>query len=81
MPTRSGPGLLDLPAELRLMIFRHLLVSPDDIELVSWAPKLGFSLDLLRKSKLIHREASDVLYGENHYCDYYHTGIITAVNL
>lgn len=26
--TRSGPGLLDLPSETRLMIFRHLLVYP-----------------------------------------------------
>lgn len=29
--TSSGPGLLDLPPEVRMMIFRHLLVLPDPL--------------------------------------------------
>ncbi|MCJ1266437.1 hypothetical protein MMC22_006322 [Lobaria immixta] len=61
----SGPGLLDLPPEIRLMIFRHLLVRPYAIDQTNWgyAPRL----DILKTSKLIHKEAFDVFYKENSF--------------
>lgn len=65
--TRNPPGLLDLPSELRLMIFHHLLFDPDGLDLGLWARRPRPSLDVLQTSRLIHREAFDVLYGENRF--------------
>lgn len=69
--TRNPSELLDLPAELRLMIFRHLLVYP--YVLAFGRRPLGPqpSLDILRTNRLIHREAFDVLYRENRFYDYW----------
>lgn len=69
-------GLLDLPPEIRLMIFRHVLVYSDSLPLGSWSLSirllsLGFGrpsrhfLSLLATSRLIRREARDVFYKEN----------------
>lgn len=63
--TRNMPGLLDLPSELRLMIFHHLLFDPDGLDLGLWATRPRPSLDVLETSRLIYNEAFDVLYGEN----------------
>ncbi|MCJ1264518.1 hypothetical protein MMC22_004390 [Lobaria immixta] len=71
-------GLLDLPPEIRLMIFRHLLVHPTTLPDLS-SNDQPFSDDfllpdefypdhsILRTSKLIHREAFDVYYRENRF--------------
>lgn len=62
---RSGPGLLDLPPELRLMIFRHLLVHQEGPLhcLQQLVPRS--TLNVLRTSRLIHEEAFNVFYREN----------------
>lgn len=67
VPTRSRLGLLDLPSELRLNIYRHLLVSPRKKIFVR-GPKYPYrrpEVAILRTSRLIYREAFDVFYGEN----------------
>ena len=75
----SGPGLLDLPPEIRLMIFRHLLVRPSALETYYRSfPKL----DILKTLKLIYKEAFDVFYKENSFSSwlwgpYYKTPKIT----
>lgn len=64
---RSGPGLLDLPPEIRLMIFRHLLVLPIRLSDYRYPGKPSPDLGLLTVNKLIHKEAFDVLYKENRF--------------
>ena len=61
----SGPGLLDLPPEIRLMIFRHLLVRTQTLDMKY--SDTSVNLDILKTSKLIHREAFDVFYKENSF--------------
>lgn len=70
--TRSPLGLLDLPTELRLMIFRHLLVHPQglDLETVQLPSRPWPSLDILRASRLIHGEAFEVFYRENLFLNF-----------
>lgn len=66
--TRSPKGLLDLPPELRLLIYRHLLV-PYDLQHLRrvWLPGPELHVNILRTSRLIHREAFAVLYRENNF--------------
>ncbi|MCJ1268089.1 hypothetical protein MMC22_007975 [Lobaria immixta] len=62
----SGPGLLELPPEIRLMIFRHLLVLPNSLP--DWWGNSNEpfpDLSILRTTKFIHKEAFDVVYKEN----------------
>ncbi|MCJ1263750.1 hypothetical protein MMC22_003620 [Lobaria immixta] len=62
----SGPGLLELPPEIRLMIFRHLLVFPNPLPDFTPNSNEPFpDLSILSTSKLIYKEAFDVLYKEN----------------
>lgn len=68
--TRSPTGLLDLPPELRLMIYRLLLVRPHDLNPEIWASGPQPSVGLLRTNRLLHREAFHVLYGENKFENY-----------
>ena len=63
--TRTGPRLLDLPPEIRLMIFRHLLVLPIHLSHWMWSGNPFPNLGLMRTCKSIHKEAFDVLYKEN----------------
>lgn len=65
--TGSPPGLLDLPSEVRLMIFRHLLVHPRGVSFRLWPGEPQPSVAILRTSRIIHREAFDVLYKENKF--------------
>lgn len=65
--TRNPMRFLDLPLELRFMIYRHLLVRPHSLEITSVNPGPRLSVNVLRTSKLVHREASDVLYRENRF--------------
>lgn len=65
--TRNPMEFLDLPRELRFMIYRHLLVRPHSLEITSVHPKPRLAVNVLRTSKLIHREASDILYRENRF--------------
>lgn len=58
--TRSPTGLLDLPTELRLLIFRHLFACPYDSDTSPWVPGPSRPVGILRTSRLIHREAFDV---------------------
>lgn len=65
LSTRSLLGLLDRPPEIRMMIFRHLLVYPYYLANRLWPIGPRPSVAILRTNKLIHREAFEVLYGEN----------------
>lgn len=65
--TSSPPGLLDLPPELRFMIFRYLLVCPRRVDFGRWESDPSVSVAILRTCKCIHREAYDVLYRENQF--------------
>lgn len=67
--TRTPTGLLDLPAEVRLMIFRHLLVCPYSLEIPSLSPRPRLPIGILRTSRLLYREAFEVLYRENRFAN------------
>lgn len=64
---RNPLGLLDLPSELRLMIYRHLLVTPHCLDLGRSEFRPRPSVNILRTCRLIHGEAFHVLYGENRF--------------
>lgn len=67
--TGSPTELLDLPTEIRLMIFRHLLVYSQPRQDGLWArstPGAHF-LSILRTNRLIYREAFDVMYRETQF--------------
>jgi hypothetical protein len=66
----SAPrGFLDLPGELRFMIYRLLFCPPSEPILVSFpsAGPLRRSAQLLRVCRSCHKEASSVLYGDNQF--------------
>lgn len=63
--TRRPLGLLDVPPEFRLTIFRHLLIAPNGLWLVDWSGIPRPPVDILRSSRVIYREALEVFYGEN----------------
>lgn len=69
--TPSRPvGFLDLPAEVRLMIYRQVLLDTDDSHLPAGFAYLcpsSLSLALLKTCRLIHNEAFHVFYGENQF--------------
>lgn len=69
MPTRGRTGLLDLPAELRVMIFRHLLLRCHCIHFpgIVHDTRPRIPVNILRTNRLIHREAFDVLYREKYF--------------
>lgn len=67
MPTRTQLGLPYLPPEIRVMIFRHLLVYPKALDFRSRTPHPRPSVAILRTSRLIYRGASHVLYRENQF--------------
>lgn len=67
MPTGSRLGLLDLPPEIRLMVYRNLVRSPNKINFLWSGPEAGIFPNILRTNKLICGEASGVLYGENRF--------------
>ncbi|MCJ1262441.1 hypothetical protein MMC22_002311 [Lobaria immixta] len=69
--TRSPPGLLDLPSELRLMIFRYLVVSTGYLRPRRLSPERRHALGLLGTCKLIHREVFDVWWKENTFWNYF----------
>lgn len=67
MSARSPLGLLDLPSEVRLMIFRHVLVSPWGIFLTGWPRTSSPPVAILRTGKLIYTEAFEIFYKENEF--------------
>lgn len=67
--TRRPPGLLDLPSEVRVMIFRHLVVFPRGVAFPLWPLRPRPSVNIISTCRLIHREAFHVLYGENQFID------------
>lgn len=69
LSTRRRLGLLDLPPELRLMIYRYLLVHPHTLDRSSIAPGYRPFVNILRTSRTIHREALDILYRENQFAN------------
>lgn len=69
--TRRPFRLLDLPLELRLIIFRHLLFQPQGINIgdYPWLPssRSRFDLAIFRTCRLIREETYQVFYGENQF--------------
>lgn len=63
--------LLGLPPELRLIIFRHLLVYPWGFEIGGRLLGRPPPVQILRTSRLIYREAFVVLYRENEFVNNY----------
>ena len=72
-----------LPPEVRAMIYRKLLISPDRIDnpayrvglkriehkmLGTYAPVAGLDSTILRVCRTVYDEALPVLYGENTFC-------------
>ncbi|KAF2736160.1 hypothetical protein EJ04DRAFT_575624 [Polyplosphaeria fusca] len=65
----SRAGFLDLPAELRNVVYRDLFVFPGYVRLLYLSPTKVSALALLRTCKQVHHEAASVLYGTNSfYC-------------
>lgn len=65
--TRNPTGFLDLPPELRLLIYRYLLIRFESIQFGVWGTRLPVAI--LSTSRLIHRETFDVLYRENEFAN------------
>lgn len=65
--TRNPTGLLDLPSEVRLMIFRHLLVCPYRLEIPSLTSRPRLPIEILSTTRLLYREAFEVFYRENRF--------------
>ncbi|MCJ1467134.1 hypothetical protein MMC07_005756 [Pseudocyphellaria aurata] len=77
-PANHRLELLGLPSELRILIFRHLLVYP-------WSFEIGGSpsgrlppVAILRTNRLIHTEASNVLYRENEFANFLPSGPVPS---
>lgn len=74
--TTQQPALLSLPTEIRLGIYRHLLIQPLPIrqkgfyEMWSGSDLPTLEHDILRTCRQIHDEALPLLYGENVFYDY-----------
>lgn len=66
-------GLLDLPPEIRLMIFRHLVAFPHVLDLGYWSLWPLPSVDILRTCRVIYEEAFHVLYAENRFSNCFMT--------
>lgn len=65
--TQRGFRFLDLPGEIRNMIYKTLLVKPDPLlvprcDILPWRHHW---LALLRANKQIHHEAASIMYGFN----------------
>ena len=63
-----------LPAEMRLKVYRELLVSPAEIDPVYGRDAIRVYPAILRVSRKIHNEASVVLYGENMFASSIYRG-------
>lgn len=61
--------MLDLPPEIRQMIFRHLLVYSEGTDGCMPCLMRRSALGILSTSRLIHGEAFNVLYSENQFTD------------
>src|SRR5271168_5281580 len=72
MATLSKPALLDLPLEIKALIYGHLfegakLVSFCDSEGTMTQHKINFTFDILGTCKAIREEAGTILYRELHF--------------
>lgn len=71
--TQPSSPILRLPTELRLEIYRYLLVSGRTLRMVrrkevgSSSPKNRLFPAILRTCRLVHSEAADVLYRDNFF--------------
>lgn len=76
--SKTPPHILSLPTELRLEIFRHLLLTKHTKRAAPYQPAIPHALQpaLLRVCHQFRREAQDVLYRENVFVhimtNYYH---------
>jgi hypothetical protein len=74
----SKLGFLDLPAEIRFMIYRLLFHPSSEAILIglALASSVGRSAQLLRVCRVCNQEGSPVLYGENQFAlDWAYSGI------
>lgn len=70
--THNPVGLLDLPPEVRLIIFRYVLVQHQDIDVSFSARRIRPEpcLSILETNRLIHREAFAVYWRENLFVNF-----------
>lgn len=59
---------LNLPAELRIQVYRHILRIPGAIDADYFWNKPSIDLSLLRVCKQVHQEASHYFYSTNTFC-------------
>ncbi|KAJ4856025.1 hypothetical protein T069G_09393 [Trichoderma breve] len=70
-PPPEPVTFMDMPREIRMEIYRHLLTAAKPIPVhggwkqVYWTKDLQISTAILRTCKIVHEEASVVLYGAN----------------
>lgn len=70
LSARRPPGLPDLPPEIRVIIYRHLLVRHHRLDFEWLTPGPLPFVDILRTNRLIHNEAFAVLYGQNEFTSF-----------
>lgn len=64
--TRSGPALFDLPAEVWVLIFRHVLPGPDSPPISRFSDPRPV-LNLLHACRVFYREAFETFYRLAHF--------------
>ncbi|KAK4071415.1 uncharacterized protein Triagg1_6076 [Trichoderma aggressivum f. europaeum] len=68
---KTPPTFMGIPREIRMQIYRHLLTAAKPIPVhggwkqVYWTKDLQISAKILSVSRIVHEEASVVLYGAN----------------
>ena len=67
MASQSKLKFEDLPGEIRVMIYRLLLIDDEDAEGIETLDMTELDPSILRTNKKIHDEAAAILYGENFF--------------
>lgn len=63
---KKSIGFVNLPAELRNKVYRHLFVTETNVKFPD-ADNMSRSSQFLRTCKLVHDEGCSILYGENKF--------------
>ena len=70
MASQSKLKFEDLPGEIRVKIYRFLLIDDEYVEEIETLGETELDPSILRTNKKIHNEAAAILYGENHFVWY-----------
>ncbi|MCJ1267500.1 hypothetical protein MMC22_007385, partial [Lobaria immixta] len=74
-------SFLSLPAELRVLIFRHLLLSSCSLSTYWDGTDSECFPAILNTCRLIRREAYQVYFGENTFCDFFKLPRLSILNI